>query len=111
MALKFKKHLPEVSGDSSGLTLTTSGVAAQATPGGGVTLFIDDSGTIKKSTLTQLLTNQSITDATALGNSGRVLLDGGVGTISTNANLSFSGTPLTLTVNSSMNVDSNTLFC
>ena len=38
------------------------------------------------------------------------MLDGGVGTISTNANLSFSGTPLTLTVNSSMNVDSNTLF-
>ena len=95
-------------GDDSGLTLTTSGVAAQNTPGGSVTLFIDDGGTIKKSTITQLLTNQSVTDATALGNAGRVLLDGGVGTITTDANLSYAAS--TLTVNASLNVDSNTLF-
>jgi hypothetical protein len=94
--------------DSSGLTLSVAGVTAQTTPNGNVTLFIDDGGTIKKSTIDQLLTNQSITDATALGNSGRVLLDGGVGTITSNASLSFAAS--TLTVNSSMNVDSNTLF-
>jgi hypothetical protein len=95
-------------GDSSGLTLTTTGVTAQGTPNGSVTLFVDDGGTIKKSTITQLLTNQSITDASALGNSGRVLLDGGIGTITSDANLSFAAS--TLTVNSSLNVDSNTLF-
>ena len=80
--------------DDSGIVITADGLAvdataatSQTTPGGSVTLLIDDSGTLKKSTLTQLLTNQSITDATALGNAGRVLLDGGVGTISSDANL------------------------
>lgn len=94
-------------GDDSGLTLTTTGVAAQNTPGGSVTLFIDDGGTIKKSTLTQLLTNQSVTDASALGNAGRVLLDGGVGTLTSNANLSFGGTPNTLTVTGEISASSD----
>jgi len=83
--------------NSSGLTLSIAGVAAQSTPNGNVTLFVDDSGTIKKSTITQLLTNQSITDATALGNANRILLDGGVGTISTNAGLTFNGTVVSVT--------------
>jgi hypothetical protein len=95
-------------GDSSGLTLTTTGVTAQGTPNSSVTLFIDEGGTIKTSTLAQLLTNQSITDATALGNAGRVLLDGGVGTINTSANLTYTGSPLTLSVNGQISASSNT---
>ena len=85
-------------GDSSGLTLTTSGVPVQNTPNGSVTLFIDDSGTIKKSTITQLLTNQNVTSADGLGQGqARILLDGGVGTIASNANLNFFGTTLSVT--------------
>jgi len=96
-------------GDNSGLTLTTTGVAAQTTPGSSVTLFIDDGGTIKKSTIAQLLTNQSITDASALGNAGRVLFDGGVGTIDSSANLTFSGSPLTLAVSGRLSSSADTL--
>ena len=95
--------------DDSGLALNVAGLAT-ATPAGGNTVIIDQGAGAKKCTVTNLMANAPVSDASALGNSGRVLLDGGVGTISTNANLSFGGTPLMLTVNSSLNVDSNTLF-
>jgi len=100
--------------DDSGIVITADGLAidataaqSQTTPNGNVTLLVDDSGTLKKSTLTQLLTNQSITDATALGNAGRVLLDGGIGTISSDAKLTFNGTVLSITgqASASSNVD------
>jgi len=94
-------------GDSGGLTLTTTGLASQATPAGTVSLFVDESGTIKKSTIAQILTNQSITDASALGNTGRVLLDGGVGTISSNGDLSLTTSPTRLTVNGEISASSN----
>ena len=93
--------------DDSGLALDVAGLAV-ATPAGGNTVIIDQGSGAKKCTVTNLMANAPISDASALGNAGRVLLDGGVGTITSDTNLSFAAS--TLTVNSSLNVDSNTLF-
>lgn len=76
-------------GDASGLKLTTTGLSSQATPAGTVSLFIDEAGTIKKTTITQLLTNQAITTNNLGSGNGRVLLDGGNGTITSDANFNF----------------------
>jgi len=93
--------------DDSGLALDVAGLAV-VTPAGGNTVIIDQGSGAKKCTVTNLMANAPISDASALGNAGRVLLDGGIGTITSDANLSFAAS--TLTVNSSLNVDSNTLF-
>ena len=93
--------------DDSGLALDVAGLAV-VTPAGGNTVIIDQGSGAKKCTVTNLMANAPISDASALGNAGRVLLDGGVGTITSDTNLSFAAS--TLTVNASLNVDSNTLF-
>tara|TARA_R100001082_G_scaffold109334_1_gene86310 strand:+ start:107 stop:1846 length:1740 start_codon:yes stop_codon:yes gene_type:complete len=86
-----------LSADANGLKLSIDNATAQNTPNGSVTLFIDDSGDIKKSTLTQLLTNQSVTNASALANTNQVLLGGGVGAIASNSNLNYVGNILSVT--------------
>jgi hypothetical protein len=91
--------------DDSGLALNVAGLDS-ATPAGGNTVVIDQGSGAKRCTVTNLMALAPVSDASALGNSGRVLLDGGVGTISTNANLSFGGTPITLTVNGQISASS-----
>ena len=66
--------------DDSGLALDVAGLAV-VTPAGGNTVIIDQGSGAKKCTVTNLMANAPISDASALGNAGRVLLDGGVGTI------------------------------
>ena len=92
--------------DDSGLALNVAGLAV-ATPAGGNTVVIDQGAGAKKCTVTNLMALAPVSDASALGNGGRVLLDGGVGTITTNANLSFGGTPTTLSVTGEISASSN----
>jgi hypothetical protein len=77
------------------------------TPAGGNTVIIDQGAGAKKCTVTNLMALAPVSDASALGNGGRVLLDGGVGTITTNTNLSFGGTPTTLSVTGEISASSN----
>ena len=92
--------------DDSGLALDVAGLAV-VTPAGGNTVIIDQGAGAKKCTVTNLMALAPVSDASALGNGGRVLLDGGVGTITTNTNLSFGGTPTTLSVTGEISASSN----
>lgn len=93
--------------DDSGLALDVAGLST-ATPAGGNTVIIDQGAGAKKCTVTNLMANAPVSDASALGNANRILLDGGVGTINTSANLTYAGSPLTLTVSGQVSASSNT---
>lgn len=94
-------------GDSSGLTLTTTGVTPQNSPGGSARVLIDESG-IKYATLTNIFAqNAAVTSAGSLSNTHRVLIAGGTGTITSNANFNFYNGNSTLTVTGAMSASSN----
>jgi len=79
-------------GDSSGLTLTTTGVTAQNSPASSAKVFIDESG-IKYSTIANILANNAaVTSLANAGTSDRVLTSNGAGAINSEQYMTFNET-------------------
>jgi len=76
--------------DSSGLTLSTSGVTAQNSPGGSSKVWIDESG-VKYATITNILSNNAAVTAYGTQGASKVLIGAGGTEIAGAGNLNFFG--------------------
>ena len=82
--------------DSTGLTLTTSGLSNKTSPVGSDKIWIDD-GAVKYATITNIFANNAAVTSFSDGASNRVVTAGGASSISGQANLTFDGSELSVT--------------
>jgi len=94
---QIQKNANGAIGDSSGLTLTTTGVTSENTPGGSARVFIDESG-IKYATITNILSNNAaVRNYDDVGGAAhKILTSNGNNNISAESKLTFDGNQMVL---------------